>query len=317
MIKGDRLTRKTANLMVLYFTEAPKLIAGAIRTARMPNRLRPGQRKRWREMSAWRYITAPLRVLPDFLIVGAQQSGTTSLYYNLIQHPLILPCIRKEVHYFDRYYNCDEYWYRGHFPTFHQMRRLELKYGWKPITGEATPDYMVDPSTIDRIARSIPDARLIVLLRNPVDRAFSNYHNNIRKGNEHRSFEEVLESDPVLSAESVENIMSDPSSWYGKQKKGLLQHGLYVYQLERLYKRFPKENILVLQAEQMFNNTSAVYREVLNFLDLPDFTPEKFIRSKLHKYGPINPVTRKRLGDFFGQYNEQLFKMLGRRFDWD
>jgi len=311
------LTRKTANIMFRYFTEAPKLIAGAVRTARMPNRLRPGQRKRWREMTAWRYITAPFSVLPDFLIVGAQRSGTTTLYRNLIQHPLILPCIRKEVHYFDRYYNCDENWYRGHFPTFHQMQRLELKYGQKPITGEATPNYMIDPSTINRIAKTIPDARLIVLLRNPVDRAFSNYHMNIRKGNEHRSFEEVLESDPVLSAESVENIMSDPSSWYGKRKKNLLQRGLYVYQLEDLYMRFPKENILVLQAEQIFKNESKIFSEIINFLDLPDFKPKEFIRSKSHEYDPMNPVTRNRLADFFGQYNEQLSKMLGRRFDWD
>jgi len=110
--------------------------------------------------------------------------------------------------------------------------------------------------------------------------------------------------------------MSDPSSWYGKQKKSLLQRGLYVYELERLYKRFPTENILVLQAEQMFKNELAVYREVLNFLDLPDFKPKEFIRSKSHEYDPMNSLTRNRLADFFGQYNEQLFKMLGRRFNW-
>ncbi len=158
-----------------WVRDLPSIAAGAIETARSPARLTPGQRKRWKEMTAWRHLTAPFRVLPDFVVIGAQRSGTTSLYNNLVEHPQIASCIRKEVHYFDAYFERGSYWYRGHFPRAAELRRLARRHGAPVLTGEATPMYLFDPPCRRRLAELVPDAKLLVLLRDPVAREYSQY----------------------------------------------------------------------------------------------------------------------------------------------
>ena len=128
--------------------------------------------------------------LPDFVIIGAQRSGTGRLYGLLTRHPDVERASVKEVHYFDRPDNFRRgiEWYRRRFPA---RRRGSQRH----ITGEATPSYLVDPPVPERIAEAVPEVRLIVLLRDPVARAYSHFHMAYRKGNETRSFEEAVEEE--------------------------------------------------------------------------------------------------------------------------
>ena len=116
-----------------------------------------------------------LRMLPDFVIIGAQKSGTSSLYDFVVQHPAILPAAKKELHYFSLGYKKGEYWYRLRFP---------IRASQKLLSGEASPIYLFYPMVPGRMKKLLPDVKLIVILRNPVDRAYSHYHDTKRKKRE-------------------------------------------------------------------------------------------------------------------------------------
>jgi len=140
--------------------------------------------------------------MPDFLIIGAQKCGTTSLYRYLIQHPQIEPAIKKEIHYFDLNYNKPIQWYLNQFPA--------LKTQSDRITGEATPYYIFHPHAPYRIKEHMPDAKIIVLLRNPVDRAYSHYHYAVERYGETLSFEEALDIENERLAGEMEKFQKNP-----------------------------------------------------------------------------------------------------------
>src|SRR3954470_22907026 len=140
--------------------------------------------------------TAGRRMLPTFLISGAQRCGTTSMYKTLSQHPQVLPAVlHKGVHYFDTSFGRGLDWYRGHFPTRAAARRVAEAVGvpeGRVITGESSPYYMFHPMAGRRIAATLPDARLIILLRDPVERAYSAFTHESARGFEDLSFERAL-----------------------------------------------------------------------------------------------------------------------------
>jgi hypothetical protein len=127
--------------------------------------------------------------LPDFVIIGAHKCGTTSLYHSLTRHPHVEGAATKELEFFNRHFDKGIEWYRRCFP------RPRWKDGRRSITGEATPYYLFHPHAAKRMAEVVPRARMIVLLRNPVDRAYSHYHHRTRLGRETRSFEEAIEAE--------------------------------------------------------------------------------------------------------------------------
>ncbi|MBA3426416.1 MAG: sulfotransferase [Rubrobacter sp.] len=142
--------------------------------------------------------------LPDFLIIGAQKAGTTFLYYLLCQHPYVAPTSEKELHFFDsQKFNKGEGWYRSNFPP------PTSENGHKVITGEASPYYIYHPLAARRAAQVVPHARLIVLLRNPVDRAYSDYQNRLREGNEFLGFEEAIEAEEERIKGEKEKMLAD------------------------------------------------------------------------------------------------------------
>src|SRR5437763_1646364 len=127
-----------------------------------------------------RHMTAPVRLLPDFIILGAQRAGTTSLYEYIVDHPQVGAASKKEVHFFDRHYTEGVNWYRAHFPPAVRRQRFENRTGKRFLTGEASPYYLAHPMVPERIAAVAPDARFLILLRNPIDRALSHYYHNRR-----------------------------------------------------------------------------------------------------------------------------------------
>ena len=138
-----------------------------------------------------RGLTHPIRLLPDFLISGAQRGGTTSLYNYLQAHPCFELPTTKELHFFDRKFHRGLAWYRAHFPTYLEKCFAQRIQGRAFLTGEATPNYLFHPLVSRRVAEVLPRVKLIVLLRNPVDRAFSHYHHILDLGYEHLPFAEA------------------------------------------------------------------------------------------------------------------------------
>src|SRR5439155_3447898 len=155
--------------------------------------------------------TSAIRMLPDYLIIGAQRAGTTSLYLYLTQHPCVAPVvIGKGVHYFDVDFAKGPGWYRGHFPV--AARRYLSRVGRdRPlITGEGSPYYLFHPLVPERVAALLPEARLIALLRDPVERAYSHYQHFVERGIETLTFEQALEAEPERLKGEVERLHRYP-----------------------------------------------------------------------------------------------------------
>lgn len=256
-----------------------------------------------------RRLSAPIRSLPDFLIVGAMKSGTSSLFNYLMQHPKIVPPIRKELHFFGPGFHAgkSETWYRAHFPS---KARL---WGGK-ITGEATPGYMFYPGAADRLAAHVPNARLIVVLRDPVERAISHYFHEIRMGRE------FLPIDEAMAAEDTRLALAarDPHGIETYMHASYKTRGVYADQIERLRKLFPPERILVLGSGSLFADPRRTTAAALEFLGLePAATPQEFaVKNSGENRTPVPDRVRSDLEAFFVPRNERLFEILERRLHW-
>src|SRR5579863_2670833 len=143
----------------------------------------------------YRGMTSSLRLLPDFLVIGTQRGGTTALYHSLQTHPYIKPATTTDTHFFDKKFNKGLTWYRGHFPTSVERYYAQRLRRHAFLTGEASSSYLFYPHTPGRVARALPHVKLIVLLRNPVDRAYSQYFHAIELGHETLSFEEAIQDE--------------------------------------------------------------------------------------------------------------------------
>jgi hypothetical protein len=266
----------------------------------------------------YRNLSAHRRRLPDYLIVGAQKSGTTSLWEYLNEHPSVEPSAKKEMNYFDMHYQRGGAWYRSHFPLQHD-HGLAGTTSPTTQTGESCANYMFHPLAPQRAAETVPDAKIIFLLRNPVDRAFSHYQLKLRRRQEMLSFEEAIAAEPERLAGEEEKIVRDPTysspphNWYS-----YLARGRYVDQIVRWRQYFRPEQILILEAGEFFKRTAEVYQRVLDFLKLPRCLPTDLSNRFPGMYGEkMSETTRRKLLDYFAPHNERLYAHLGTRFNWD
>lgn len=267
-----------------------------------------------------RKITAPLRVLPDFLIIGAQKAGTTSLFEDLINHPCVGRPIKKEIHYFDypENFNRGVWWYRSHFPLMmHKFYSAAVRK--EPfITGESSPYYLFHPHAARRVAEILPHVKIIVLLRNPVDRAFSHYQHEVNGGNETLSFEEAIQKrNQELKTEIQKMNQDEKYKSRIHQCYSYLLRGIYWQQLESWFQFFPKHQFLILNSESYFQEPAQVYRQVIHFLGLPEYTLERFKNAYPGKYtSRMSKAVRDYLKEFYKPHNEKLCENLGTRFSW-
>lgn len=257
-------------------------------------------------------LTTPWRALPDFLVVGTQKGGTTSLFNYLIQHPQVLSPLRKEIKFFDSNFFRGFFWYRAHFPLKSKLR------GAQALTGEASPYYMYHPSAPERIKAALPSVKIIVILRNPVDRAYSHYQHMVRVGREDLSFEQAIEKESERLAGEAEKIAADASyPQYRHIQYSYLERGRYVDQVQKLYRLFPRENILILKSEDLYSEPANIMNAAFTFLGLP-FKIGNYEVFKQGTYkGGMEAKTRDGLVDYFRPYNQQLYDLLGMKFDWD
>jgi hypothetical protein len=259
-------------------------------------------------------ITSPLRVLPDFFVIGPGRTGTTSLFYYLDQHPSLSKSAYDELGFFDVNFHLGFHWYRSLFPSILTKFRIKLKTNFF-MTYDVTPSYVRRPWIARRIKKLFPNSKLIIVLRNPIDKTYSHYYLSTTSG-ETRNFEEVIKKD--MDDISKWNINSKDDNYFAtKVENSKLARGFYVEQLLPWFELFPKNQILIISSEELASNTKNVMSEIFKFLNLPDYKIPNIEKVNVSKYSKMNPDTRKILIDFFKPYNEQLFKFLDRKFDWN
>jgi hypothetical protein len=265
--------------------------------------------------TSFQLATASLRSLPDFLVIGAQRTGSSTVYNSLIQHPSVMPAIYKEIHYFDINFWRGVKWYKSHFPLTTRRRIIRSLSGRQIITGEASPYYLFHPAVPQRIRRILPDAKFIVLLRNPVNRAYSHYHFMVAKGHEHLTFEDAIRVESDRLKDIDDEHFNDPNFFSASHRRySYLARGRYAEQLRNWFKWFSKEQFLIVQSESLFNNAHEVLQEVGAFLNLS--APSSLIVANKGSYSKMSVQTRKQLLAYFEPYNQNLFDLLGRQFDW-
>lgn len=239
---------------------------------------------------------------PNFMIIGVQRGGTTSLYSYVMQHPQIVSPIKKEMDFWSWHFHRGINWYLSHFPP--------IPSGENFITGEASPSYIDHPDAVDRVFQNCPDVKLILLLRNPCDRAISHYYHWRSFNWEYRTLEDAIEDDIQKLKEKTDIII-------GEEPGNYIVHGLYIEHLKKWLKLFPREQILIIKSEDLYVETAKTMKQVWQFLGLPEYQLPEYQNSNPGSYSPVDESTRQKLRDYFQPYNKQLEEYLGMKFNWD
>ena len=244
-------------------------------------------------------------VAPDFVIIGAQRGGTTSLYAYLSAHPQVEPAATKELHFTTDRYQRGLDWYLGQFPA-------ELPP--ETITGEATPYALFHPLAPRRLREVAPAARLVALLRNPVDRAYSHYLLERSRGDETLDFASALDAERERLAGQEARLAIDPTYVSPAHKHAsYVSRGDYAPQLESWFSVFPREQILVIRSEDLYERSAETFAQVARFLGISPHVPIPFTQHNRMSGPPLDPAIRRRLSQHFAPRNARLAGLLG----WD
>jgi hypothetical protein len=256
-----------------------------------------------------RLATAGARRLPDFLVIGAQRAGSTSLFAQLCAHPGVVSPSHKEIHYFDLQSPRSLRWYRSHFPPAATARGR--------LTGEASPYYLFHPAVPARVAEALPDVRLIALLRDPVARAYSHYQLSVRDGHEPLGFEEALRAEPDrLAGEEARLVVDRAYRSHPHRHQSYAARGLYAEQLRRWHAHLRPERLLVVSSEELFADPARTTATVLGFLGLdPAEVPPLPVRNQ-RPYPRMSDTARALLEARFDEPNRELYELIGRDLGW-
>ena len=268
--------------------------------------------------SLFRSLTSNSRILPDFVIIGESKCGTTSLYNYMIQHPAIKPALTKEINFFNWSYDKPQNWYSAHFPTKFKKKLSKNIYKKPFLTGESTPLYLFNSQVPRRMFETIPNVKIIVVLRNPVDRAYSHYHDlGVRLGKEKRTFDDAINSQLKILGEK-NYVTTDYDGNFTDRLYQYVERGIYFDHLKIWMDVYPLKQFLILKTEELEMNPSEILNSVFKFLSLPNYDKINFERKyNVTRYKPMNEQLRKILKEFFKPHNEKLYKFLKRDFEWD
>lgn len=261
-----------------------------------------------------RRVTAGMRSLPRFIVIGGQRCGTTSLFDYLSIHPGVRPAFRKEIHYFDMHFDRGESWYRSHFA---------LSRSIKPgvTTGDATPNYLVYPTAPERARAIAPNTKLVVLLRDPVERTHSSWRLNCRQGWEKRSFDQAIDEE-FSQMESVTTAIEPlPTDREGSRREKLryayLLKSQYAEHIERWLSFYPRDQLLVLQSEHLFSSPEKPLNQLTEFLEIGKGDPGGFPRiNETAAADDISETSKRRLAEHLKPHNERLKELVEMEFDW-
>lgn len=261
--------------------------------------------------------TAQARSTPDFIVIGAQRCGTTSLFRALMEHPQILrPVLHKGVNYFDVNYTRGERWYKAHFPLTSVARARTRAHG-RPCVFEASGYYMYHPAAPERMAADLPDVKLVALLRDPVERAYSAYQHESARGFEWETFERALELEDERLAGELERMANDPGyQSFTHRHHSYTRRGHYADQLEKFIGLYGRDRLLVIESEAFFASPEAEFKRVIDFLGVEPVQPDRFDRYNARPGLPMSDLVRSRLDDHFGPHDDKLAEILGRPPVW-
>ena len=263
-------------------------------------------------------LTAAARMSPGFLICGAQRCGTTSMYRALSQHPAILKAVlHKGIHYFDTGYLNGRLWYQAHFPLRAHARLVARRQHLTPLTFESSPYYLFHPLSASRIARDLPHVKIIVLLRDPVERTYSAYSHELARGFETEDFETALGLEDSRLAGEEDRLVADPGYYsHSHQHHAYLRRGRYLEQLQRIEKFIGRDRLHVVDSDDFFSNPVATWLDVVRFLQLPDCAIRVFDQHNARPRSPMPHSLRLQLRDEFEPYDEALAQWWGRVPSW-
>ncbi|MGB3514337.1 MAG: tetratricopeptide repeat protein [Microcoleaceae cyanobacterium] len=244
---------------------------------------------------------------PNFLIIGTIKGGTSSLYFYLTKHPSVLPAVEKEMHFFDVNFHKGIDWYLSQFPVIPEEENF-----W---TGEATPNYMYSVEAANKLFSYFPKIKLIVILRNPIERAVSHYYMDKRLGQQQKSFTEAITVETKILQKMMNQSQTNANFLRGRKSR-YLGLGLYLYFLQEWMNIFPREQFLILKSEDMYENPAATMKQVFKFLELPDYPLDDYINYYPGSYSPIKANLRGKLSELFQPYNQKLEEYLGIKFNW-
>lgn len=235
----------------------------------------------------------------DFAIIGTQKGGTSSLWSYLRCHPNIYLCYPKELHFWSLNFEKGLAWYLAHFPP--------IPKGKLCLTGEASPTYLNSSNAARRLHDTFPELKIVVLLRDPVDRAISHYYHWRRLHREFRTLPEAID-DQLQHIPDFDDEIAIRNHYVAR--------GCYVEFLERWLQYFPRERCLILQTEAFQQNSSSVVQSVHRFLGVDELPLDTDERRNVGNYDANDEAVRSRLSQYYASYNERLYHLLGTHFDW-
>lgn len=265
----------------------------------------------WLNRNVGRLDPSP-RVLPNFYVVGTQRGGTTSLFIYLLAHELVHgPRRAKGVHFYDTNFDKSVSWYRANFPRRALLDKQRAASGAEPAVGEGAPYYLFSPVIARRIHTVTPDARILVVLREPLDRAISHHNHEVKRGFETLSMEDAFAAEADRLAGEVDKIIADPS-YVSKAHihHAYLGRGQYAEQLERYFDLFGRDRVLVLDSAALKADPESTVRTATDFLGLPPIEGVDYPLYNQRDYDPVDPEVRARYGPVFDASNERLRTLL-------
>lgn len=281
----------------------------------VPPALDPGLRKAYVLIGS---ATASLRLLPGFLVVGGQRCGTTSIFHALAAHPQVhRPPVNKGTDYFTLHYAKGPDWYRGHFPLTQVAGRRSGRFG-PAVAFEACTYYLFHPYALERIARDLPDIKLVAMLRDPVERSFSAYKHEFGRGFEWEpTFERALDLEEERLIDEDDRMRTDMTyESFTHRHHAYRLRSRYAPQLERAIDFFGRERIHVMYSETFFEAPEAEFARLLDFLGLRQWAPDHFSQLNARPSDAMQSSTRRRLQADFAADNARLIELVGTAPRW-
>lgn len=261
--------------------------------------------------------TARGRLAPDCLLIGGQRCGTTSLFRALMQHRRVVrPSFHKGVNYFDINYHRGPDWYAGHFPLRRTASR-RVPPGTQPVVFEASGYYMFHPLALERAVRDLPNVKLVAMLRDPVERAFSAWKHESARGFETESFMGALQREDERLAGEREQLVADPTYYsYSHRHHAYRSRGEYLDLLRPVTELVPRSQLHVMYSEDFFSEPDREFAALATFLEIPMQDGMEFERFNARPSTSMPQEARAYLSEHFRTRRALLEEFVGRVAPW-
>jgi hypothetical protein len=250
-----------------------------------------------------------------FMIIGAPKCGTGSLYNYVVQHPQVVPAAAPDLHFFDDHFDKGEAWYRRQFPLLERPPEEIAQEGL--ITGEVTSFYLFHPLVPERVKAMCPNAKFLILVRNPTDRAYLHFRDAVDAGMEKLAFFPAIKVEAKRLERGRFNLQDNPyATWERAKEHSYISQGLYAEQVRRWLEFFPLNQFLFLESETFFEKPVETASEVYEFLGLPPHTAEYLEPPAANPFAKLTGDTRLHIDNFFSRYNRDFYRVVKKNFGW-